>query len=94
MHTSRLIPLVAVLCAAAACNLDQNDGPSNPPKLQVVNAAAHSTAMSLFLDQSPQSIAGPLVPRAIHGTCPFVLNGSHLFEFVQHDTLFAEVEGR
>jgi hypothetical protein len=95
MHTMKIIrlPLLAALAFAAACNLDTGNVANVPPSLAIVNASPHSAFMHLHIDGNTSLTEVPLQPRQADPGCPFILNGTHNFDWVQNDTLYASVQG-
>ena len=88
------LAFLAGLALAASCDLDPTSAPNMPPALEFVNASLRTRAVDLHLDASSASLSTvPLVPLGVGGGCPFVLPGTHLFEFIQNDTAYAGVEG-
>jgi hypothetical protein len=95
IHTMKIIrlPLLAALAATAACNLDGGNVPNVPPSLAIVNASPHSAFMHLHIDGNTSLTEVPLQPRQVDPGCRFILNGTHIFDWVQNDTLYATVQG-
>ena len=87
------LSLLAALATTAACDLDTGNVPNVPPSLAIVNASPHTTFMHLHIDGNTSLTEVPLQPRQSDPGCRFILNGTHIFDWVQNDTLYASVQG-
>jgi hypothetical protein len=92
MSTNRLA-LLATLAFAGGCNLDTGNRPNVPPSLGIVNAAHTTTRVNLHVDMNEALTNVPIPPGTVDPGCPFILNGNHVFDFVQNDTLYSTVQG-